>query len=183
MSMLSVIGSHIVIPGSLAMPAEPILAESSCPVLFFFFLNPLVATSQCVLVNWNYNAPEQVLPPGAECTWVLCHARSYLSCCQMLNVFTRRGPPWQFAQGPTRVQLQPPRTIHLTVDHRRFSARRRREDEEDESVIINRWSDYAATSDPAALNKDINHWCHCRALLRLEEIATWGTETGRFHEK
>lgn len=41
--------------------------------------------------------------------------------------------------------LEPPKTIHLTID-----AVSLREEEEDESVTTNRWSDYPATSDPAA---------------------------------
>lgn len=54
-------------------------------------------------------------------------------------------PLWQLAQGNNMRALEPPQTIHLTID-----AVSLREEEEDESVTTNRWSDYPATSDPAA---------------------------------
>lgn len=75
-------------------------------------------------------------------------ARWYFSCCQMLNVFTRGDPSDSLHKG--QHACTPTTTNNPFNRRRRFSARRRRKDEEDESVITNRWSDYPATSDPAA---------------------------------
>lgn len=135
--MLSVIGSRIVISGSLATPAEPIRTESGSPVLF-------CKSSQCVSDNWNSCACTGSSSRVQVGMCILCHARSYFSCCQMLNVSTR-GDPRTAVHKDRHACTRTAQTIHLiTVDAAPLRERGRRVSHH------HRRSDYPATSYAAA---------------------------------